>query len=47
MFKIDFLIGSQIFLFVLQEQDLKKLKEFIADKKPHVVAVTAESRLIL
>ncbi|VDI00276.1 transcription elongation factor SPT6 [Mytilus galloprovincialis] len=24
--------------------DLKRLKEFIADKKPHVVAVTAESR---
>lgn len=30
-----------------KEQDLKKLKEFIADKKPHVVAVTAESRAAL
>lgn len=28
----------------LKENDLSKLKEFIATKKPHVVAVTAESK---
>lgn len=28
----------------LQENDLAKLKEFISTKRPHVVAVTAESK---
>ncbi|KAL8562544.1 hypothetical protein ACOMHN_045809 [Nucella lapillus] len=28
----------------LKEKDLKKLKEFILNKKPHVIAVTSESR---
>lgn len=27
-----------------QEKDMQKLKEFILNKKPHVIAVSAESR---
>ena len=28
----------------LKAKDVEKLKDFIAEKKPHVVAVTSESR---
>ncbi|RUS83311.1 hypothetical protein EGW08_008933 [Elysia chlorotica] len=31
----------------LKEKDLEKLKEFIAEKEPHVIAVTSESRQAL
>ncbi|GFR73722.1 transcription elongation factor SPT6 [Elysia marginata] len=31
----------------LKEKDIEKLKDFIADKKPHVIAVTSESRQAL
>lgn len=31
---------------ILQEKDIEKLKEFIAEKKPHVIAVTSESRSV-
>ena len=30
-----------------KRKDLDKLKEFIAEKKPHVIAVTSESRLVV
>lgn len=29
-----------------KESDMKKLKDFIATKKPHVIAVSAEARYI-
>ena len=32
------------FSLCFQEKDLEKLKNFIEDKKPHVVAVTAENQ---
>ena len=33
-----------MFIVSSKENDLSKLKEFISTKKPHVVAVTAESK---
>jgi len=32
-----------LFMIVLQERDMEKLKDFIETKKPHVIAVTAEN----
>lgn len=29
---------------IFQEGEMEKLKDFIASKKPHVIAVSAESR---
>ena len=35
---------TQYVSLCFQEKDLEKLKNFIEDKKPHVVAVTAENQ---
>ena len=34
-------------MFACQEKELSRLKEFILNKKPHVIAVSSESRLTL
>ena len=39
----DDMNGSFEYCFLLQEQDMEKLKDFIEVQKPHVIAVTAES----